>query len=78
MARACLTPVCSAPRSRSWTQPLNTIKRLLRELPDLTTLTSRASEVVWGALQRVVLPDLGLEHRLHCGRGLSCPGDLRL
>ena len=31
-----------------------------------------------GALQRVVLPDLGLEHRLHYDRGLSCPGDLLL
>ena len=28
------------------------------------------------ALQRVVLPDLGLEHCLHCDGGLGYPGDL--
>ena len=30
------------------------------------------------ALQRVVLPDVGIEHRLHYDGGLSCPGDLLL
>ena len=31
-----------------------------------------------GILQRIVLPDLGLEHRLHYDRGLGYPGDLLL
>ena len=29
-------------------------------------------------LQRLVLPDLGLEHRLHRDGSLGCPGNLRL
>ena len=50
MASVHLTLVCSAPQSHSRTWPLNAIKRLLRELPDSTPSTSRASQMVWVAL----------------------------
>ena len=42
--------------------------------PDLQGLTGGMG----GALQRVVLLDLSLEHHLHCDGGLSCSGDLLL
>ena len=42
--------------------------------PDLQGLTGGTDD----ALQRVVLPDLTLEHRLHFNGGLGCPGDLLL
>ena len=42
--------------------------------PDLQGLAGGTD----GALQRVVLLDLSLEHRLHFNRGLSCPRNLLL
>jgi len=60
-------------------RPLNAAKWLPRELPDSTPPNLQGlTGGTGGALQRVVLLDFGLEHRLRCDGGLDCLEDLLL